>query len=228
MRPGHAFRLPGLPTDLTSDDASSRHPHGLFILLAIPSQTAGSTVDASNSTPSMPSALSRTAPLAPPPTVQKLVAAGQWSLPTHARLDPLRSRSRSIHSPSPANGSSRPLYLFKKTSVHDRWLPPPTSPFPGPQVKPLLEVLFAAANGSSKPFYLFKRTSVQNQGLPLQSRPFLASEPMPVASLAPPWNGSSKAATTDPESGDRDLGGIPAAQPTHERSFRLSSRSRSR
>jgi hypothetical protein len=57
------------------------------------------------------------------------------------------------------NGSSEAVRLNKINSVHDWEFPPLTPACPGPQSKPLLEVLSPAVNGSPRSVLLNKTTT---------------------------------------------------------------------
>jgi hypothetical protein len=194
--------LPRGDPDLTTDDTPLRHPHDKLVRHAVPSQTAGPGalgLKPVSITPSPPS----TAPPAPPLRFQNSSVQAVVVSPTttgtsradHPPLDPF-STAR--------DGSSKPPYLFKTTTVHHRALPPSTTASRSPRIQPLLEVLSAAVNGSPRPVSLNKTTTEHDPPSPPSTTAFLDPRgPLLVLPLVT-VDGSSRTATTDRSDTRRD------------------------
>jgi hypothetical protein len=113
----------------------------------------------------------------------------------------------------------------KNPSVHGRMFPPLTLAFSGPRIEPLLEVLSPAVNGSSRAVRVNKNPSVHGRmflSLTLASDHVRDSLSCDAAWMAPPGPHDGS------ETNERTPGDGPDSDPTHDRPFRSSSRSRSR
>jgi hypothetical protein len=159
--------------------------------------------------------------------VQKLMSPGRWSLPNHGRLEPFSILPPITQSCTAEDGSSRPPHLFKRTSVQYLGVFPSNTPFPRLRIKPLSKsspppgTVPPGRFTCSKELVYSPQTPSPNHGLSWPPDRVWYSLPRHVERFLQVRHDSSR----KPRSPLKDTR---AARATHERSFRPSSRSRSR